>query len=78
MDMRVSKKSSAESKDDGTKILNPDSMERLVMAFSKAIQNEMTAVVGAATAAATAAITAHHSAATTTKYISAIDPYNNK
>ena len=38
----------------------------------------MTAVVVAASAATTAAINAQYSTATTTKYTSAIDPYENQ
>ena len=53
-------------------------MERLVTDFSKAIQTAMTAGFAAATAAATAAIIAQYSAATTTNYTSAIDPYKTQ
>ena len=78
MATRGSKKSAADSEDDETKTLSPKSTERLVKAFSKAIQTAMTAGVATATAAATAAITSRHSATTTTKYTSAIDPYKNQ
>ena len=78
MATRGSKKSAAESEDEETKTIIPKSMEILVTDFSKAIQTAMTAVFSAATAATTAAITAHHSAATTTKYTFAIDPYDNQ
>ena len=78
MDTRGSKKSSADSEDNETETLNPKSMERLVTDFSKAIQTEMTAGVAAATAAAISAITVHQSAATATKYTSAIKPYDNQ
>ena len=53
-------------------------MEILVTDFSKAIQTAMTAGVAAASAAATAAVNSQYSRATTTKYTSAIDPYNNQ
>ena len=51
-------------------------MERLVSAFSKAIKTAMTAGVAAISAAATSAINAQYSMATTTKYTSAINPYD--
>ena len=72
------KKSTSESEDDDTKTLNTKSMERLVTDFPKAIETAMTAGVAAASAAATAAINAQYSRATTTKYTSAIDPYENQ
>ena len=76
MATRGSKKSAAECEDDETETLNTKSMERLVTYFSKAIKTAMTAGVASASPAANAAINAQYSRATTTKYSSAIDPYN--
>ena len=73
-----SKNSAAESEADKTKTLNTNSMEILVAAFSKAIKIEMTAGVAATSAAVTVAINAQYSRAKTTKYTSAIGPYNNQ
>ena len=78
MDTWGSKKNAPESGDNETETLNNKSIERLVATFSKAIQTAMTAGVAAASAAATAAINAQYSRATTTKYTSAIDPYDNQ
>ena len=73
-----SKNSAAESEADKTKTLNTNSMEILVAAFSKAIKIEMTAGVAATSAAVTVAINAQYSRAKTTKYTSAINPYDNQ
>ena len=78
MATRGSNKSAAESEDNKTETLNTKSMERLLMSFSKAIQNAMTAGVVAASAAATAAIRAQYSRATTMKYTSAINLFGNQ
>ena len=62
-----SNKSAADSEDYKTKTLNTKSMEILVTAFSKAIENTMTVGVAAASTAATAAINSQYSRAKTTK-----------
>ena len=78
MATRGSKKSASESEDNETETLNTKIIERLVTAFSKAIETEMTTGVAAVSSFATAAINAQYSRATTTKYTSAIDPYDNQ
>ena len=53
-------------------------MEILVTIFSKAIKTAITAGVAAVSSAATATINAQYSRATTMKYTSDIDTYNNQ
>ena len=73
-----SKKSAPESEDDESETLNPKSIEIRVTAFFKSIETAMTAGVAAASTAATATINDQFSKKTTTKYISALDPYDNQ